>query len=221
MTSRVSVGEPSLKRAKIMALVASLVLTGPVSILSASVAKSAVVISFEEVSGNVVGLLSGSVDLTGAASDGVGTASATAAFVFPSLGAVDTQAFTDGVSLTLYQLSGPTTFGPGGISTANSSSAPLLDVVGAHTGGRNNGDLILPTAYISGTELTGVITFDGQTFASLQMTPGEYIWSLSNEDTVTLTIGATTPLPAALPLFSGGLGLIGLMARRRKRKQVA
>ena len=29
---------------------------------------------------------------------------------------------------------------------------------------------------------------------------------------------AATPLPAALPLFAGGLGVIGLLARRRKRK---
>jgi hypothetical protein len=28
----------------------------------------------------------------------------------------------------------------------------------------------------------------------------------------------STPLPAALPLFAGGLGVIGLLARRRKRK---
>ena len=30
---------------------------------------------------------------------------------------------------------------------------------------------------------------------------------------------SATPLPAALPLFAGGLGVIGLLARRRKRKQ--
>ncbi len=30
-----------------------------------------------------------------------------------------------------------------------------------------------------------------------------------------------TPLPAALPLFAGGLGVIGLLARRRKRKYAA
>ena len=29
---------------------------------------------------------------------------------------------------------------------------------------------------------------------------------------------SATPLPAALPLFGGGLGLIGLVALRRKRK---
>lgn len=31
----------------------------------------------------------------------------------------------------------------------------------------------------------------------------------------------STPLPAALPLFAGGLGLVGLLARRRKRKAAA
>ena len=30
-----------------------------------------------------------------------------------------------------------------------------------------------------------------------------------------------TPLPAALPLFAGGLGVMGLLARRRKRKAIA
>jgi hypothetical protein len=32
---------------------------------------------------------------------------------------------------------------------------------------------------------------------------------------------ASTPLPAALPLFAGGLGVIGLFGRRRKRKAAA
>ena len=32
---------------------------------------------------------------------------------------------------------------------------------------------------------------------------------------------STTPLPASLPLFAGGLGLIGWLARRRNRKAAA
>jgi hypothetical protein len=34
-------------------------------------------------------------------------------------------------------------------------------------------------------------------------------------DNVTLS---TTPLPATLPLFAGGLGMLGLFGRRRKQK---
>ena len=30
-----------------------------------------------------------------------------------------------------------------------------------------------------------------------------------------------TPIPASLPLFAGGLGLIGLLSRRRKQKAAA
>jgi len=50
-----------------------------------------------------------------------------------------------------------------------------------------------------------------------------------NGQAVNFDIGPTTgggnagatPLPAALPLFAGGLGVIGLLARRRKRKLAA
>jgi hypothetical protein len=32
---------------------------------------------------------------------------------------------------------------------------------------------------------------------------------------------ATTPLPAALPLFAGGLGMVGFLARRKKRRPLS
>ncbi len=34
-------------------------------------------------------------------------------------------------------------------------------------------------------------------------------------------VGVETPLPAALPLFATGLGALGLIAHRRRRKQAA
>ena len=40
-------------------------------------------------------------------------------------------------------------------------------------------------------------------------------------DTVEITTTTVTPVPAALPLFAGGLGVIGLIARRRKQKATA
>ena len=38
---------------------------------------------------------------------------------------------------------------------------------------------------------------------------------------LTITPASETPLPAALPLFASGLGAMGLLARRRKRKAAA
>jgi len=39
--------------------------------------------------------------------------------------------------------------------------------------------------------------------------------------TTSFTVGTATPLPAALPLFACGIGVIGLLARRRKQRASA
>ena len=49
-------------------------------------------------------------------------------------------------------------------------------------------------------------------------------WSGASTNTITsldAPNSTSTPVPAALPLFAGGLGVIGLLARRRKRKAAA
>jgi hypothetical protein len=56
---------------------------------------------------------------------------------------------------------------------------------------------------------TDVVTYDF-------MTSG----GTSNIGTVDIAV-TTTPLPAALPLFAGGLGALGLFGWRRKRKAAA
>ena len=38
---------------------------------------------------------------------------------------------------------------------------------------------------------------------------------------ITYSVSASTPLPAALPLFASGLGALGLLGWRRKRKAQA
>ena len=48
------------------------------------------------------------------------------------------------------------------------------------------------------------------------MDPGQEAY-FTGTYSITAIAAATTPLPAALPMFAGGLGLVGYLARRRQR----
>jgi hypothetical protein len=63
----------------------------------------------------------------------------------------------------------------------------------------------------------GVEYVNGINFGSL---PTDQEGNPDNFGTYTVSVTAT-PLPAALPLFAGGLGLLGLFGRRRKQKAEA
>ena len=68
--------------------------------------------------------------------------------------------------------------------------------------------------------------FDNETLVSLGATPGLYEREWGNAPDQTFTIGVVAapgeiPSPAALPLFSSGLGALGLLGWRRKRKATA
>ena len=68
--------------------------------------------------------------------------------------------------------------------------------------------------------------WDNATFASLGVTPGTYTWTWADDppdQSFTLDVVSPTaaPLPAALPLFAGGLSALGLFGWRRKRKSSA
>lgn len=60
-------------------------------------------------------------------------------------------------------------------------------------------------------EITGLSPFLTATFTDDKTSAFEF----------QLGIPTATPLPAALPLFAGGLGAMGLLSRRKKRKAVA
>jgi hypothetical protein len=93
----------------------------------------------------------------------------------------------------------------------------------------NDSTLPTSTAAIPGTELdsSGVLSTIGTVQKSAAGNTGTGPYSITEEyeviatgNTLTnATIDLTaTPLPAALPLFAGGLGFMGLFAGRRKRK---
>ena len=112
-------------------------------------------------------------------------------------------------------MSGPTSFGSGGLGIASSGSGGFV-LIG------DLGELLLPSGYVSGTALSGSMTYSGQTLASLGVTPGTYTWtwgSGADADFVELQVlGGTqaVPEPSALALLAAGAA--GLAWARRRRR---
>jgi hypothetical protein len=89
----------------------------------------------------------------------------------------------------------------------------------------------VPIAYQSGPTMTGTYVLNNAPLAAGTYVLDTYLGSCGTDQTcsdndtstdptyaVGFSPGAATPLPAALPLFASGLGALGLLARRRKRK---
>jgi len=116
-------------------------------------------------------------------------------------------------------LSGPDNFGSGGVTFADNFSGPVVFI-----NGRGVPDVVgVPSGYTSDSALgPSSDIFDNTNFAVLGITPGTYVWTWGSgaDQSFTLEIEAptATPLPAALPLFATGLGGLGLLSWRRKRK---
>ena len=106
-------------------------------------------------------------------------------------------------------ISGPTAFGvgPGGLASLGAGTQ--------HFGiGGNLGQVFVPQGYTSGSALNGSSTWSGQSFASLGITPGTYVWtwgSGGNADSITLN---AVPEPSTALLLATGLAALG--ARRRR-----
>ncbi len=120
--------------------------------------------------------------------------------------------------LRAVNFTGSTTFGLGFSVLGSSGSGP---VVGVQT---SAGLLTVPVGYSSGDVLaTSTGTWVGATFVSLGMTPGSYVWTLNGQapDTFTINIGpvdTSVPEPGSMIMTLGGLGLVSLVIRTRKRK---
>jgi hypothetical protein len=100
-------------------------------------------------------------------------------------------------------------------------ASPFLDGQGlVFSVGGTNGD---PCAFTSGCYMN--IFYSPNAFGGAPFFVPQYALFVSNagENPVdfVLTEVATTPLPAALPLFATGLGALGLLGWRRKKKAAA
>ena len=118
-------------------------------------------------------------------------------------------------------LSGPTSFGSGGFLFSDSGSGNFAGVFGAAAEG---GNLFVTPGYVSGTPLgVSTATWSNQTFATLGVTPGTYVWTWGtgmNADSFTLQIGPAAPangVPEPGSTIMLMLGAIGTLAAFRRK----
>jgi hypothetical protein len=79
-------------------------------------------------------------------------------------------------------------------------------------------DGVLIALGLSDTNSAGGFQFQAPQSGALTYEFHKFSPNLQADGTIAL---ATTPLPAALPLFAGGLGIVGFLARRKKQKALA
>ena len=178
-------------------------------VISVRPAQAGYIVTLEQVGSNVVATGSGPIDLTGLkflfAGGGV-------ANINPKGATLGTGPFDFPVNFyeSSAPFSGPTNFGSGDFTFANSGSGDFLGIQSSPDG---FGSLLVPTGYVSGNALTDSMTFNNATFASLGVTTGTYVWSWGDGANQRFTLrvpdGGTT-----VSLLS--FALLGLAAVRRK-----
>jgi hypothetical protein len=165
------------------------------------------VVTLVEQNGNVVATGSGTIDLTDLTFQ---YHAESIAGIIPNEGVIQTGPAQFTSSDTYTGVTGPSNFGSGVEQLVASSGSGDMVTIGPF----GPGTIGVPDGYVSGSPLSDTSTFDNQTFASLEVTPGTYVWTWgtgADADSFTLDIVATAtaaPEPASLTLL--GLGVVGL-----------
>ena len=189
--------------------------------------RAGIVINMVESGSDVVATISGSIDSwsgAGTPSLGVGT---TASGIRPGgstslVGFGNFVGFASNTNWYYYTATtSPTNFGPlDNFWTPSSASASTTMLFRANL---TNNNMYISTNYVLGTPVTGALTWSNKSFATLQVTPGTYVWGWTG-DSMTMNIGSVSPSPvpepgtwAAAALLLGGAGFV----RWRKRAKVS
>ncbi len=192
-------------------------LAGPASLLAlaalaaVSPARATYIVTFSQAGPDVVASDSGSINTNGLT------------FVAPTTlhpmiqpdFAVEVTGATGLVDIYTGTISGPRSFGPGDVTSATAGTGSIAGFNGPA------GEFSVPQGYVSGAPLSDTATYAGQTFASLGLDLGSYVYSFgsgADADTITVDIVAppSVPEPASLALFGTGVLGLGLVRRRRR-----
>jgi hypothetical protein len=163
-------------------------------------------VRLNEVGANVVANGSGAINLTGL---GFFQSGPLNSLLNATFGVIRTG--TDGSSADWYTgATGPSTFGSGGQFFPSIGSGDFVGIDGGI------GIIFVPLGYVSGGALSSRSTFNNQTFATLGVTPGTYVWSWGQgaNQRFTLIIGAVPDGGSTVSLL--GFALLGLAALRRR-----
>jgi len=163
-------------------------------------------VTLQQVGSDVVATGSGAINLTGL---GFFQSGPLNSLLNATFGVIRTG--TDGSSADWYTgATGPSTFGSGGQFFPSIGSGDFVGIDGGI------GIIFVPLGYVSGGALSSRSTFNNQTFATLGVTPGTYVWSWGQgaNQRFTLIIGAVPDGGSTISLL--GCALLGLAALRRK-----
>ncbi len=150
-------------------------------------AQAGYIVTLEQVGSDVVATGSGALDLSGLMGPntdfGAGTVAPSEARIL--IGA--TGFFEDFTGFST--ISGPTSFGSGG-------GSPPFRGTGDHVGIDGLQQLLfVPQNYVSGTPLSSSATWPFQTFTSLGVTPGTYVWTWGPGANQNFTLEIKFPTP--------------------------
>jgi hypothetical protein len=178
---------------------------------ASSIAQAAYVVAFEEVGSDVVATGSGSIDLT----DLIGNGSGGARGFVAGFGALE---FTGPTSFASYDgyvaAIGPSSFGGSDGIFADLGSGSIVGIGGLAQ------RVFVPSGYTSGAMLFSSSTYLNQTFATLDLHPGTYVfgWGIGDHaDTFTVEIGVPEPSTWAMMLIGfAGLAFAGYRSTRKR-----
>lgn len=200
---------------KFLVAVASLVL--------AAASEASIVVTLEQIGGDVKFSYTGSLDLTGLTVSTMKGAAMAAAN--PQRGEI---CFNAAVYARNNIYAGALTSGGGGFGLgayteiypqAGTTSGDLLQFrLVPSAGWPDNGSpwVSLRDDYVSGTTISGYVTFTETTYAALGINPSQFnsVLTLVNGQTLTLTTAVPEPASCA---FIGGFGVLFAVAVRRRR----